>query len=321
MSFAGNAQGVEARLAVAHGLEFHSIPARPLRGRGLGERLLALWLVATSTLRSRRLIKSLGVDAVVATGGYVCVAAGLAARLCRLPLVLVEPNAVPGLANKLLGRFATAAAVAWESTIAALPCPAEVTGVPVRSRFFTAAGRPFEPPWRILVLGGSQGAESLNLGLPPVFERLRRDGGPALSVLHQAGAGKETAAAAAWAATEVEAEVVTFIDDVAAAMADAHLGVSRAGAVTLAEICAAGRPSILAPLHLAGGHQADNARALERAGAARVLEPGQLDAEELRLLLLDVLDGPRLEAMAAAARSLAHPDAASRIVDIVEGAS
>ncbi|MEE2776595.1 MAG: undecaprenyldiphospho-muramoylpentapeptide beta-N-acetylglucosaminyltransferase [Acidobacteriota bacterium] len=318
VSFAGTAQGMEARLALSQGLEFHSLPAKPLRGRNPIQGLGALATLARSTVSAVGLIRRLGADVVIATGGYVCVSAGLAARLCRLPLILVEPNAEPGLANRLLGRFASSAAVAWQRTADALPCSTELTGVPVRRSFFEVDRPALGAPWKILVLGGSQGAQSLNVEVPPVLHRLVRDGDRELEVVHQAGSGKEAATESAYMATDVKATVVPFIDNVAEAMADCHLVLSRAGAVTLAEICAAGRPSILFPLSLAGGHQGHNAAALHSAGAARVVDAMEIDPEKLRLVLLDVLDAQRLEAMSSSASQLARSDAAEAIASLVE---
>jgi UDP-N-acetylglucosamine--N-acetylmuramyl-(pentapeptide) pyrophosphoryl-undecaprenol N-acetylglucosamine transferase len=268
------------------------------------------------------------------------VPAALGAYLCRRPIVLVEPNATAGLANRALSRVAAAAAVAWPAAARALSCPARETGVPVRREFVTqSAALPPGPPWRLLVLGGSQGATTLNRLVPEALRCLRSaPAAPAgagsgiaaaIEVLHQAGRGKEDATRALYAACGVRAEVTPFLDDVPAAMAASHLVLSRAGAVTLAEICAAGRPALLFPLALAAGHQLENARALERAGAAEVVEAGPpepgpeaaaaaVDAQALAARLGRLLERPRLESMAAAARALARPGAAAAIADLVE---
>ena len=213
--------------------------------------------------------------------------------------------------------------------------PGWVTGVPVRREFHLAAARHPAPPAsaapRLLVLGGSQGARQLNRELPAALGAVA-GGFPGLAVLHQAGAGNLAETAAAYAAagltpgeTEtcgaVSVRVVPFLDDVAGEMAASHLIVSRAGAITLAEICAAGRAALLVPLALAGGHQVDNARRLAEAGAASVVAPrGAGDDPELAPRLAAALaallaDDERLAAMGRAARALARPDAAAAIAD------
>ena len=256
---------------------------------------------------------------VVATGGYAWVPAAIGAFFARRPVVLVEPNATAGLANRALSRIATAAAVAWPQTARALRCPSRETGVPVRREFFSTPPVPPGPPWRLLVLGGSQGAATLNESVPAALDRLRRDRGLAFSVVHQAGQGKEEAPRRAYAASGIDAQVASFLDDVPSAMAASHLVLSRAGAVTLAEICAAGRAAVLFPLALAAGHQIENAKALERAGAAAVVE-GPVETAALAETLARLLDPLLLAGMGQAARSMARPRAAESIADLVSEA-
>jgi UDP-N-acetylglucosamine--N-acetylmuramyl-(pentapeptide) pyrophosphoryl-undecaprenol N-acetylglucosamine transferase len=321
VSFAGTAQGPEARLAVAHGLEFHPLPASAFRGRGMGARIRSVLTLLRSSWSARGLLRHLEASVVVATGGYVSMPAALAAWSLRRPVILVEPNASAGLANRFLSRFAWGAAVAWGSLADELRCAVHETGVPVRQAFFDIEPPAARKPFRLLVLGGSQGAVSLNETVPEALGLLLDGGGPELEVLHQAGRGKEVTANAAYAATEVKAEVVGFLDDVPKAMATSDLVLSRAGAITLAEISAAGRASMLFPLPLAGAHQEHNARAFESAGAARVLTGSELDAEELRLHLHAMLRQDELSRMGSAARSLARPGAAAAIVDLLEEAT
>lgn len=318
VSFIGGAAGLEARLARAEALDFHALPVAAMRGRSWARRLAGLAVLARSTGRAVALLRRLRSEVVVATGGYASVPAGLAAFLCRLPLLLVEPNATSGLANRFLSRFAREAAVAWPLAGSRLRCPSTLTGVPVRAAFFDVpeAALPVAGVWRLLVLGGSQGAQTLNRLLPAAVERLR-DRGLAVEVLHQAGAGKVEEPTRAYGRSGATAEVVPFLDDVPGAMARSHLVLSRCGAITLAEICAAGRPAVLFPLSLAGGHQLENARILERAGAAVVLAD-EAEAGELADLLTVVLESQRLAEMAAAAHRLATPEAAARIADRAE---
>ena len=318
--FAGTAGGIEEGLVAGRGWPFAALPARPLVGRNPLAQARALVTVGRSTLAARRLIRRRGVDAVVGTGGYVSAPAVLGARLAGRPALLVEPNADPGVANRWLSRWAAGAAVAYAETGARLHCPSWVTGVPVRREFFglgARAGRAGGP--RLLVLGGSQGARQLNRDLPAALARIA-GGPPGLTVLHQAGRGQEAATREAYTAAGVGAgvEIAGFIDGVAEAMAGADLVVSRAGAITAAELCAAGRAALLVPLALAGGHQAGNALLLAEAGAAVVM-PANAGPERLAAALEDLLGDPeRLAAMGRAARSLAREGAAAAIADRVE---
>jgi UDP-N-acetylglucosamine--N-acetylmuramyl-(pentapeptide) pyrophosphoryl-undecaprenol N-acetylglucosamine transferase len=350
VSYAGSPSGLEARLVPERGIPFHGLPARPLLGRGPLAQALALATLARSAVAAAALIRRVGATVVLGTGGYVSAPAVVGGRLAGRPVLLLEPNARAGTANRWLSRCATEAAVGYAETARGLRCPATVTGVPVRAAFFAVPALPDMPGTpgafggpaaaggaaaprgagaapRLLVLGGSQGARQLNRALPAAAALLLA-ALPELRIVHQAGARHvdETraayaaagAAGAAGAAAE-QVEVVPFLADVAAAMAASHLLVSRAGAITVAEICAAGRAALLAPLAIAAGHQQDNARLLAAAGGALVLtvadlEPGPLGARLHALLT----DGERLAAMGRAARALARPDAAAAIAGRLE---
>jgi len=377
VEFTGAATGMEARLVGERGMPFHPLPALPFVGRGLVDRLRALATLVRSTFAARRLIRGLGIAVVVGTGGYVSAPAVLGAALAGRPSLLLEPNAVPGTANRWLSRWASDAAVAFDACAGRLHCDGAVTGVPVRAEFAALPDEPArrEPPGsetpgsealRLLVAGGSQGAEQLNRLVPAALGTLAAAGRlPALSVLHQAGRGKVEPTAEAYRAAGLavhdaggaattrahgaaaaggsapgtagraasgeevrgpagagrapDVTVADFVADMASEVGAAHLVVSRAGAITAAEICNAGRASLLVPLTLAGGHQADNARALEEAGAAVVLPSAGLTAEALTAALGGLLaDRGRLAAMGRAARAIARPGAAAAIADRVE---
>ncbi len=321
VSFAGSPQGMEARLVPARGIAFHALPARPILGKGLGTKIAAALLLLRSTWSARGLVRRLPANVVVGTGGYASAPAVLGARLARRPALLFEPNARAGAANRFLSRFASAAALGFPEAAKDLHCGAVVTGVPVRPEFFAVhEALPGAPAPALLVLGGSQGAQALNRVLPAAISRLAARF-PGLRVLHQAGERnlEETRAAYAAAGAAAHAEVVPFIDDVAGAMAASDLVVSRAGAMTLAEIRAAGRPVLLLPLGVAAGHQVDNARALANEGAARFLVPEEATAERLSTALGELLADPdALRAMAAAARAGARPGAVEALADRVE---
>ncbi|HSK80633.1 MAG TPA: undecaprenyldiphospho-muramoylpentapeptide beta-N-acetylglucosaminyltransferase [Thermoanaerobaculia bacterium] len=321
VSFTGSTSGLEERLVTARGLPFYPLPAKPLVGRGLGGKLSAVTTVMSSGTAAAGLIRKLGVDVVLGTGGYVSAPAVFGARLARRPILLLEPNARAGVANRWLSRWARGAFVGYRDAINDLKCPCWVTGVPVRAAFFSVPELPPLDPPRLLVLGGSQGAQQINQALPEAAVRLV-ERLPAIRIVHQAGARNLDETRAAYEAAGLSArnvEVVPFLDDVAGAMAESHLLVSRAGAITIAEICAAGRPSVLVPLSIAQGHQIDNARMLEEAGGAQVLPSSDFSAERLAALVGDLLaDGARLSSMAAGARSLAKPRAVAEIAGRLE---
>ena len=321
VSFAGSPSGIEARLAAERGLPFVALAARPLLGKNLWAKVAALVTLVRSALGARRVIRDGAFDLVVGTGGYASAPAVLGGRLAHRRTVLIEPNAEAGLANRWASRFADAAAVAYEATAAKLSCLSWVTGVPVRAAFFDIPPLRTDGKPRLLVLGGSQGSLRINRLMPevlaPLFER-----SPELSVLHQCGETHLEGTLAAYRAAGLETprlRVVSFVDNVPAAMAAVDLVVSRAGAITLAEICAAGRPAVLLPLVAAGAHQLANARLLADAGAASLIEDDALDADRLLIELANLLgDRSRLVEMGASARRLAHPGAAAAIVERIE---
>jgi UDP-N-acetylglucosamine--N-acetylmuramyl-(pentapeptide) pyrophosphoryl-undecaprenol N-acetylglucosamine transferase len=327
VSFTGSESGLEARLVTERGIPFHPLPARPLVGRGLLGKAQALTTLAGSARAAAGLIRKIGAGAVLGTGGYVSAPAVVGARLARRPALLLEPNAHAGVANRWLSRWATGAAVGYRETIQELNCPCWVTGIPVRAAFFQAPALTPQSPasgLRLLVLGGSQGAQQVNQALAAAAARLLASL-PGLRILHQAGARnldetRQAYAAAGLPASSMERiEVVPFLDDVAGAMAASQLLVSRAGAITLAEICAAGRPALLLPLAIAQGHQMGNARLLADAGAAEVIAAGDLTPDLLADRLEALLGDPRLLArMGRAARAFARPRAVADIADRLE---
>ncbi|HEY3568315.1 MAG TPA: undecaprenyldiphospho-muramoylpentapeptide beta-N-acetylglucosaminyltransferase [Thermoanaerobaculia bacterium] len=322
VSFVGTTGGMEERLVADRGVPFHGLPAKPLVGRGLLGKVKALTTLTGSALTARGLIREVGADVVLGTGGYVSAPAVLGARLARRPVLLLEPNGKAGVANRWLSRWATGACVGYRETIADLKCPSWVTGVPVRAVFFQIPVElpPLDAP-RLLVLGGSSGAKQINEAMPAVAARLIARF-PTIRITHQAGARNLDEARAVYekaGAGAPRVEVVPFLDDVAGAMAASHLLVSRAGAITLAEICAAGRASLLVPLAISLGHQVDNARVLADEGAAEMVLSNELSPDRLAARLEELLaDGDRLAAMGRAARALARPRAVADIADRVE---
>ena len=245
----------------------------------------------------------------------------MAAILLRIPTLAYEPNAVPGLANRLVGNFVNAAAVSFEQT-AGYFRNATVTGVPVRQAIFDVPELSIAAPARLLITAGSQGAKIFNDMLPEVVARLMHMV-PGLTVLHQAGARSVDAVQAAYAATDADAsrwEVRAFIDDMPDQYAACKLVLARAGS-TVAEIAAAGRPSILVPLPTAAdNHQRKNAEVFAKAGAAVMILQADVTPERLIDELIQLLnDDDRMLEMGRKARKLAHPGAVERIGEMVAG--
>lgn len=338
VSWAGAAASMEEKLCKKNGVDFYTLPARPMLGRGLTAKARALVTLGRAAAGGRRLVRRLGAQVVLGTGGYVSAGAVLGGRLAGVPVLLLEPNAEAGVANRWLSRWADEAFLAFEGE-SGLRCPARVTGIPVRPEFFDIAHElPFGSPLRILVLGGSQGARQMNELLPAALALLPESLGRVV-IRHQTGGRHQEAVRQSYEDQDLlvttvdgggwrpdgprlQVETPAFIQNVAAAMAESHLVISRAGAITLAELCAAGRPSLLLPLRDAGGgHQVPNAERLARAGAARLLDEagGEPTAETVAALVAELLaDRARLTEMADAARGLGHDGAARQIADRVE---
>jgi len=314
--FVGTARGVESRVVPARGWTLEQLDVEPMKGGGARRALRGALIATRATLRAAGIVRRLRPRAVLSVGGYASGPATLAAALLGVPVAVLEPNSTVGLANRLLAPFARCAFVAWEEAIPSFRASAiRQYGVPLRAGFAPRPSSRRDAAVRLLVMGGSQGAAFLNERLPDALGRLVLEGRP-IDVLHQAGRDRESPVREAYARAKIErARVVPFIEDVAQAIADADLVVARAGAGTIAEITAIGRASLLVPFpHAADDHQARNAQALARAGAAACVLQEKATAEVLiteigRLLADDV--GRR--AMADRARTLGRPDAAARV--------
>jgi UDP-N-acetylglucosamine--N-acetylmuramyl-(pentapeptide) pyrophosphoryl-undecaprenol N-acetylglucosamine transferase len=316
--FVGTPRGLEIRLVPEAGFRLRLITVGPLKGVSLLTRLKTLLQLPRSIAQCKRLIREFRPDAVLGVGGYASGPGMAAALMLKIPTMAFEPNAMPGFANRLVGKRVQAAAVNFPAASKWFR-NAEVTGIPVRPRFFQ-----LEPPARtaphLLVFGGSQGARIFNTHLPKIMSALL-DAVPGLTVLHQSGPRHFEATEAAYRASCADPEcwqVCAFLDDMPERFAKAHLVLARSGASTVAELAAAGKPALLVPFAAAADqHQRANAEAMVAAGAAVMLQEPDLD-EPGRLLaaLVDLLnDTQQLAAMSVAARSQAHPAAAERIAD------
>lgn len=319
--FIGSARGLESRLVPAAGFELERLPSEQVMGRSLLGRLRGALSILRSAWTARRVLARFEADAVISVGGYAAMPAALATRLRRMPLFLVEPNAIPGRVNRLTARFAQTVFVGFESTRGHLPARTEslCVGVPLRRalcRAFSDGPAKAVPsaPLKLFVFGGSQGARQLNERVPEAVARLRKR---SVEVFHQTGEADRASVEARYAELGVPAEVVAFEHDMPKRYAWADLAISRAGALTVAELALAGMPALLVPYPFAADdHQAANARALAEAGAARCLDARPLDVHALSQAIAEFVTSPgRLVLMREAALRLARPDAARDILE------
>jgi UDP-N-acetylglucosamine--N-acetylmuramyl-(pentapeptide) pyrophosphoryl-undecaprenol N-acetylglucosamine transferase len=306
--------GLEARLVPARGYPVAWIRAAALRGKGLAAKLLLPLHLLVGFWQSAQAILRFRPDVVLGMGGYVAFPGGMMASLLRRPLAVHEQNAIAGLANRVLAGVADRKMVAFPEALAG----AEWTGNPVRADIAgladpaaRCAGR--SGPLRLLVVGGSLGAQALNESVPKALALMAAPERPA--VTHQAGEKHLEALRANYAAAKVEGELVAFIEDMARRYAEADLVICRAGAMTVAELAAGGVASVLVPYpHAVDDHQTANARFLADQGAAILLRQKDLSPEGLAKLLRS-LDRDALLAMARKARALGKPDAARVVAD------
>ena len=314
--FVGTARGMESRLVPEAGFQLRLVDVGQLKNVSLVTRLRTLMNLPRSVMACRRLIREFKPSVVFGVGGYASGPAMAAALQLKIPAMAFEPNAMPGLANRLVGKRVQAAAVNFAAA-ARFFRNAEQTGIPVRPEFFSIAP-PAAP--HLLVFGGSQGAGIFNSHLPKIIVGLL-DAVPGLTVLHQSGARAFEQTQAAYAASGADPErwdVQPFIDDMPAQFAQATLVMARSGASTVAELAAAGKPALLVPFAAAADdHQRRNAEEMVKVGAAVMLDENDLEIPgRLLTALTGLLSSPELlNAMGAAARTQAHPDAARRIAD------
>jgi UDP-N-acetylglucosamine--N-acetylmuramyl-(pentapeptide) pyrophosphoryl-undecaprenol N-acetylglucosamine transferase len=310
--FIGTARGIENRLVPAAGFPLQLVRVGALKNVSLITRAKTAFDLPRAVWDAGRMLNEFAPDVVIGVGGYASGPAMLAALVKHIPTLAFEPNVVPGFANRAVARFVSAAAVHFEETAKCFR-HAEVTGVPVRSAFFEIATKRAGTP-TLLVFGGSQGAHAINEAMIRCLPELQREA-PGIRIIHQTGERDYNDALAAYRELGESVEVFKFIEDMPAAFARADLVVCRSGASTVAEIAAAGKPAIFVPFpRAADDHQRVNAEALERAGAAVVVEESKLEGVWLAETIAALLgDSKRLVRMSDAARSLAHPNAARDI--------
>ncbi len=309
--FIGTERGPETTHVPAAGFPLDVVPSRQVLGRNPLAAAAALLVALRGVGRALFLLRSARPDLVIGVGGYASVPTVAAARLLRIPTVLVEPDALPGRANHLLARFALRVFVQFETALAELPEGRGVlTGLPVRE-LPTPSGDTGAGEVHLLVTGGSQGARSINRAICSALPRLA---GAKLRITHQTGPAHLDEVRDAYRAAGVHAEVEAFFDELPTLIANADLVLARAGANTCAELCVARTPSILVPYpHAANDHQTANARELERAGACVMIPDAELQTRLGDEILALVRDPERRRRMAEAAAERARPEAADRI--------
>jgi UDP-N-acetylglucosamine--N-acetylmuramyl-(pentapeptide) pyrophosphoryl-undecaprenol N-acetylglucosamine transferase len=315
----GTERGMEARLVPQAGLPLETIRVAGLKGMGGTKLLKNLAMVPAGLWDSERIVQRHKFSAAFGVGGYAAGPVLLVARMHGIRSVIFEPNVEPGFTNRVLGGIATRIACGFEETAQRFGAKAKATGIPVRKEFFAAPAREHREPFRILITGGSRGALPINRAVIDSLDLLlpRKN---QLFIVHQTGERDYNAVRVAYARREFRAEVLPFIENMAERFAQADLIVCRSGAITVAEVAAAGRAAIFIPFGAAtDAHQTRNAEAMQNAGAARLLPQTELTPQRLTQEIFSLLDQPqRIAEMEECARKLARPHAVEDIVDMIE---
>ena len=309
----GSEGAMETRLVPQYNIPLETLSIKGIRGNGIKRKLLLPFTLVKTIAAARRIIRRYNVDAVIGFGGFVTFPGGIAARLCGLPLIVHEQNAIAGLSNKVLSHFASQVMYAFpqvftnQNGLVGNPVRADIAALtPPAQRF---AGR--QGVLNILVVGGSLGADILNKVVPQAMALLPESQRP--NLLHQSGRNKLTQLQHQYAECGVKAECVEFITDMVSAYREADLVICRAGALTIAELTAAGLGAILVPYpHAVDDHQTANAQYMVKDGAAVLMPQTSLNAQSLQTVLADLSREQCLQ-MAEKARALAQPDSAAKV--------
>lgn len=320
--FIGTREGMEARLVPEAGFDMEFVRVGALNRVGLGRRLQTMAQLPSSIAAARRLLRKFGAQAVFSLGGYVAGPVMLASLMSGKRLIVMEPNAIPGFANRRVARWVHRALVGFEMTRKFFPQGrSEVTGVPVRAEFFEVEPKR-QGPFTVLITGGSQGSRTLNRAARESW-KLIRESGARICLLHQTGTAEHEALSKEFSGAGICGEIVPFIRDMPAAFAQADLVVGRSGAGGVNEIAAAGMPSILVPFPFAADdHQRTNAELLVKAGAARMIPDAEMTGERLSREIEELRqNAAERDEMRARVRQFARPGAAQRAADILEEAA
>ncbi len=319
--FIGTTRGIESNVLAHEGFELKLIASKPVMGRGIREAVTALIGLPIAVVQSIGILRSRRADLVIGVGGYTSPAVVLAAFLLRIARVIVEPNAYPGMANMAVGPFAQRVFLAFESAAGSFSSSkVRVVGTPVRQAFLESEGQAAGAATergakRLLVFGGSQGAQAINQAMIEALPELH-DMKDRLLVTHQTGEADRERAKAAYEAAGFHADVAPFIYDMPRVLRAADLVVSRSGAMTIAEVTACGKPAVLIPLPQAiYNHQAKNAQVMEAAGAAVVIPQSDLTGHTLALAVRSILENAeRLRTMSRRSMTMRRIDSAEVIV-------
>lgn len=316
--FVGTRAGIETRLVPAAGYPLQFIRAGGIAGKALPARVAGALLVPVGVLQSAGLLMRNRARVVVGVGGYASGPVVTAARLLGRSTLILEQNASPGATNRILAPLVDCAAVAFAATVPRLKARrAVVTGNPVRASLTHVPDHRDASRWGLLIFGGSRGAHGLNRAVLAALPRLAT-ADRHLSIVHQTGSADLEEMKSGYASAGVPAQVLPYIEDMAGAYAQADLVICRAGATTVAELSAVGRPAILVPFpHATAGHQEENARALVEAGAAVVLPEAEAGCHLADLALSLLHDPGRRRRMEEAARGLGAPIAARAVADLI----
>ena len=314
----GTAERMEAQLVPEHGFPIHFIHVKGLRGKGLSARVSGVMALLKGMGEARKLMGQLKPDLVVGFGGYASGPGGVAAWLRGIPLMIHEQNAAAGMTNRMLGKLAKRIMLGFGNARGGFDGAASkcmTVGNPVRKEIVALADKTeTHSPLRMLVIGGSLGAKALNEGVPAVCKNLY-----GLTIRHQAGKGNAESVRAAYASGSVDVQVSDFISDMAAAYEWADCIVCRAGALTVAEVAAAGLPAVFVPLpHAVDDHQTKNARSLVDEGAAVLLPQTELESGLTKVLEGWLRQPQSCLSMGRKARQAAIMNATQRVVEQCE---
>jgi UDP-N-acetylglucosamine--N-acetylmuramyl-(pentapeptide) pyrophosphoryl-undecaprenol N-acetylglucosamine transferase len=318
----GTTRGIEMKLVPQAGLPLETLRVAGLKGKGGSTLLKNLFKLAPAMLDAARVFKKHKPIAAFGVGGYAAGPMLLTTWMHGIPNVIFEPNAEPGFTNKSLARISTRIATGYEVSARTWGAKAVVTGCPVRPEFLTIAQRIPQKPLRVLITGGSQGALPVNRAFVDAMDFLATRKNE-MSIVHQTGERDYDAVRTAYARHEIFAEVVPFLGNMPERFAWADIIVCRAGAITAAEVAAAGRAAIFIPFGRAtDSHQLRNAQEMATQGAGRVITEQELTGERLSKEIFALLDGPQqIERMSVAARKLSWPNATCDIVNLIEEAA
>jgi UDP-N-acetylglucosamine--N-acetylmuramyl-(pentapeptide) pyrophosphoryl-undecaprenol N-acetylglucosamine transferase len=320
--FVGTERGVENRLVPAAGFRLEKIRVGGIKNLGVATRLSSFWRLASETAGQFARFREWKPAAVFSMGGYVAGPPVLAALLRGVPVVVMEPNAVPGFTNRWIARWVKRALINFEETARFFPAGCtEMAGLPVREEFFNLPARGVEgseSEFTVLITGGSQGSRTLNEAARQSWPLFRETGLP-VRLIHQTGSPMFAAIASEFGGTGLSGEVFEFIRDMPGAFAEADFVVCRSGAGAVSELAAAGKPSMLVPFPFAADqHQLKNAEAFARAGAARMSLDKDWNGRHFFEVVRDLYENRAdLKAMGESARKLAHPGAARRAAEIL----